>query len=111
FAIPTAVPAMPPKPNRAATSAITRKNTAHPNIASSPLLATSPRCDGGGLRLCRDHGRRWISFAARAGPAADQPLLPEAAPRVGAPRSAPPWFAARRGESHAPAHSTQRRSL
>jgi hypothetical protein len=38
FAIPAAAPAMPPKPNRAAMSAITRNVTAHPNIIFPPFM-------------------------------------------------------------------------
>jgi hypothetical protein len=44
WAIPTAVPAIPPKPSPAAISAMIRKNTVQLNIASSPSLATSLYC-------------------------------------------------------------------
>jgi hypothetical protein len=37
FAIPAAVPAMPPKPKTAAIKAIIRKVTAHPNIGFTSL--------------------------------------------------------------------------
>ncbi len=42
FAIPAAVPAIPPKPKTAATNAMIRKITAHPNIVIHLLLEFYP---------------------------------------------------------------------